>query len=106
MQVEYLDLSNNNLHYLPDDIGRLIELKYINLSKNQLTGLPTVIGDLWKLEKIDLSDNLISDVAEEIAAIERLPNLRLLYLGKNPINSLDDLMNIALKALDVSECGD
>ncbi|KAK0095418.1 hypothetical protein PV326_008425 [Microctonus aethiopoides] len=102
--VEYLDLSNNNLHYLPDDIGRLIELKYINLSRNQLTGLPAVIGDLWKLEKIDLSDNLISDVAEEISAIERLPNLRLLYLGKNPMNSLDDLMNIALKALDVSEC--
>ncbi|XP_063971814.1 toll-like receptor 6 [Diachasmimorpha longicaudata] len=102
--VEHLDLSGNNLKYIPEDIGRLLELKYLNLARNKLKGLPDKFGELWKLERLDLSQNEIHDVAGGIGVITRLPNLRILYLKENPITSLEDLMNVAVRAVDASYC--
>ncbi|XP_015111666.1 leucine-rich repeat-containing protein 15 [Diachasma alloeum] len=102
--VQHLDLSGNNLKYIPEDIGRLVELKYLNLARNKLKGLPDQFGELWKLERLDLSQNDIHDVAGGIGVITRLPNLRILYLKENPISSLEDLANVAVRAVDASYC--
>lgn len=102
--MEHLDVSKNNLKIVGSDIGRLIELRYLNLAKNQLIGLPGEIGELWKLERLDLSENNIHGVGESIAAITRLPNLRILYLAQNPLTGIQELSNAALRSLDVSGC--
>lgn len=79
-------------------------MRYLNVAKNQLTGLPGDIGELWKLERLDLSENKIHNVGVDIGVITRLPNLKILYLGKNPITDIQELSNAALKYLDVNKC--
>lgn len=103
-QVEYLDLSGNNLKVLPKDIGRLTQLKYLSLARNKLTSLPEEFGELWRLERLDLSQNDIHDAAGEIGVITRLPNLKVLYVKQNPLSSLEDLANVAVRAVDASHC--
>lgn len=54
--LEQLDLSHNDLEQLPEDIGRLHNLKKLNLSSNNaMQGLPASLAKLTKLESLNLS---------------------------------------------------
>lgn len=103
-QVQHLDLSGNNLRVIPGEIGHLVELMYLNLARNNLTMLPEEFGELWKLEKLDLSHNNFREVAGGLGVVTRLPSLRILYIKQNPISSLEDLANVAVRAIDASYC--
>ncbi len=84
--LEILDLSNNQLDFLPTDFGRLQQLKVVFLSNNQFKQLPTVLSDCPKLEMIGFKANAITDVFESA-----LPKTtRWLILTDNQIQKLPD----------------
>nr|XP_050852634.1 protein artichoke [Vespula vulgaris] len=101
--VEHLDLSNNLLTEITNDIERFKDLQYLNLARNQLRSLPDGVGNLNNLRKLDLSENNIDDVIN-IASINRLPSLSIIFLSKNPIKELKNLNNSVLQAVEASYC--
>ncbi|MBN1123030.1 MAG: hypothetical protein JXJ17_18280, partial [Anaerolineae bacterium] len=50
--VTQLILPNQNLGYLPPEVGQLTELSFLDLSDNQLSRLPPDIGQLVHLQKL------------------------------------------------------
>ncbi|XP_029661912.1 protein artichoke [Formica exsecta] len=101
--VEHLDLSSNFLTEITDKINRLTELQYLNLAKNQLTSLPNNLEELINLRRLDLSDNIIANTAD-IASINQLPSLRVLYISKNQLLDLKGLTSEVLQAVDAGHC--
>lgn len=67
-EVEELDLSYNNITYLPSSIGNLKKLKFLNLAGNKLQNLPEEFEGLVSLEKLEFSGNPIARVPVEIEA--------------------------------------
>jgi internalin A len=63
-----LDLSYNELTYLPSSIGKLKRLKRLNLSGNKIGSLPKEFENLVALEALDLEGNPIGRVPVEIAS--------------------------------------
>jgi Leucine-rich repeat (LRR) protein len=100
-QLQTLAISNNQLWFLPSDMNKMNNLKNLYVHHNKLDKLeslppnleildlgynlfqsiPTAIVDCQKLEQLDLSNNKINDNLE---VLEKLPNLKTLYWGKNP----------------------
>ncbi|XP_043270416.1 leucine-rich repeat-containing protein 15-like [Venturia canescens] len=101
--VQQLDLSRNLLTSISDEINNLFELQYLNLANNKLESLPSDLHQLGQLHKLDLSNNKIVEIYD-IVAINQLTGLKVLYLSQNPLSSLDELSNGALRALDASKC--
>ncbi|XP_015188547.1 PREDICTED: leucine-rich repeat-containing protein 15 [Polistes dominula] len=102
--VENLDLSTNLLTEITDDIKRLVDLQILNLARNQLNSLPESIGELQNLRKLDISENNIEDISN-IASINRLPSLVIIFLSKNPLTKLTNLNSNVLQAVEASYCG-
>ena len=63
-----LDLSYNELHYLPTSIGKLTKLKRLNISGNKITTLPMEFENLTSLEFLGVESNPIERVPVEIAS--------------------------------------
>ncbi len=63
-----LDLSFNELTYLPTSLGKLTKLKKLNLSGNNLGVLPKEFENLVSLESLELEGNPIGRVPVEIAS--------------------------------------
>lgn len=61
-----IDLSKNQLRYLPDDFGNLASLKHLDLYNNQLENLPPSFGKLTKLRYLDLKANPLSLALQKI----------------------------------------
>lgn len=55
--IEYLNLSGNGLHVLPNEIGELTELMHLDISKNDLTSIPKQLNTLQHLELISMTGN-------------------------------------------------
>lgn len=81
--LEKLNLSKNGISSISDDaferLGNLVEL---DLSDNELTYLPSSLGKLTKLKKLKLNGNRIKSLPREF---ENLVSLELLELAGNPL---------------------
>lgn len=84
--LEKLDLSENRISTFTDDAFNEFEnLQELDLSYNELTYLPTSIGKLTKLKKLNLSGNRIGSLPKEF---EQLVSLESLELDGNPIGNV------------------
>ncbi|HSX04063.1 MAG TPA: leucine-rich repeat domain-containing protein [Rhabdochlamydiaceae bacterium] len=107
-RINYLDLSNLGLAYLPPEIGLLRELRSLDLGNNRITDLPTEVEDLSKLRYLYLNNNKLNSVPE---VLTRLSVLKELYLNnyagldsKNQLTTVPaELGNLGqLEVLDLS----
>lgn len=84
--VEFLDLSRNNLATLPDWIDQLSSLRILFLSYNRFTEIPEVVGRCRSLRMLGMRNNQIEHIPTHA-----LPNsLRWLTLTNNYISSLPE----------------
>jgi hypothetical protein len=70
--IDYLDLSNNQIDYLPNQLNLMI--KKVNLSHNHLR---EVGANMFASQTIDLSNNEISLIREDAFKVESVLNLNL-----------------------------
>ncbi|MBE9215760.1 leucine-rich repeat domain-containing protein [Plectonema cf. radiosum LEGE 06105] len=69
--LNYLNVSNNQLEYLPETIGNLKNLEHLNLIGNRLTQLPQSIGNLCGLKsEIDAYDNPLNGLPESASKLQ------------------------------------
>lgn len=103
--VVSLDLFDNNMvGEIPAEIKYLKQLSSITLDSNGITNIPDEIAEL-PLYKLSVYWNNISKLPEDIGALK---NVRILYLGYNPLNceipeSIGTLTN--LEHLVLRSCG-
>lgn len=57
MQLIKLDLSKNEIKFLPESIGNLINLKHLDLFNNKIENLPVSFSNLKRLQYLDLRKN-------------------------------------------------
>lgn len=73
--IETLCLSGLDLHYIPDNIGILKNLKYISVNSNKIQTIPNSLFRLTELRKLDISSNNITILQEEIKNLTNLSDL-------------------------------
>lgn len=61
-----LDLSKNQIRFLPDDFGQLEQLRHLDLYDNCLEHLPLSFGQLRRLRYLDLKGNPLTPAWEKI----------------------------------------
>jgi len=84
--LEVLDLTNNNLSTLPDDFGKLKNLKILFLSNNLFEEVPKVLSNCPKLSMIGFRSNQIRSFGEDTLP----PSVRWIILTDNHITTLPE----------------
>jgi Leucine-rich repeat (LRR) protein len=92
-QLEYCDLSGNQIRYIPRMNFR--KLKYLYLDDNQLAVIPSYLGIMKNLVELSLSGNYLKQIPKKIGYLKKL---EVLDLSDNNITSLPNSF-VKLKAL-------
>ncbi|KAF0304509.1 Leucine-rich repeat and calponin y domain-containing protein 3 [Amphibalanus amphitrite] len=123
--LEELDVHHNCIRGIPERIHQLRNLTILNLSRNQLTFLPPALCALPRLEVLIVSYNKLVSLPEEIGqlthlteldsrcneinqlpvTLKRLESLVSLSLRRNSLQRLPDDIHclLGLRVLDVAE---
>jgi Leucine-rich repeat (LRR) protein len=96
--IEELDLSHNELTWLPDGIGGFTSLRRLNLRDNEIVFVHDALWRLVRLETLDLANNRIDFLGE---GIETLASLRRLDLRNNPLAFTPTLQKLRDSGCDV-----
>jgi Leucine-rich repeat (LRR) protein len=70
-----LDISYNNMHELPVEIGELQMLRELRAAFNKLVKVPQTIGKLRRLRKLVLNGNKLKTLPDEIGRLDQLEEL-------------------------------
>eukprot|EP01088_Endostelium_zonatum_P019180 TRINITY_DN6491_c0_g1_i2.p1 TRINITY_DN6491_c0_g1~~TRINITY_DN6491_c0_g1_i2.p1 ORF type:complete len:732 (-),score=175.60 TRINITY_DN6491_c0_g1_i2:92-2287(-) len=92
-----LDISANELEFLPPEIGLLVNLSNLNLRHNRISNLPVEVANLTKLDKLNLEYNRIRSLPP-LRGPMNLSDIRLKY---NRVTSLPDVVGHIKEVLDV-----
>ena len=84
--LEVLNLTGNALSALPDDLGRLHQLRVLFCSDNRFTEVPAVLGQCPQLSMVGFKANQI----RTLPAAALPPALRWLILTDNQLEALPD----------------
>lgn len=84
--LEILDMTDNHLNALPEDFGKLKNLKILFLSNNKFTEVPTVLAQCPKLSMIGLRNNQIYTLAQNALPL----STRWLILTDNELETLPE----------------
>ena len=85
-QLKVLDLSGNDIDFLPASINKLSTLRELFLTNNKLKEIPVEITELSRLEDLHLTNNELESLPENI---EKLRSLRRLFLTKNKFKKIN-----------------
>jgi len=66
--ITNLDLSGNQLNWIPDDIERLTKLQVLDAHNNRIKSISNKILNLKSLNKMFLSDNCLTNVSNDITS--------------------------------------
>ncbi|CAN0401700.1 unnamed protein product [Pylaiella littoralis] len=97
--LKELDVSCNKLETLPLEVGKCIRLRKLRANGNHMEEIPTELGHCSLLEELVLSENKIQEVPESLA---HLKALRILRLQNNRLKTLPHELGavITLEELD------
>lgn len=100
LNIHYLNLSDNQLNKLPNEIGKLSNLRDLTVENNELTSVPQTVGQLSNLVELHLGNNQITSLPQSFSKLGRLQEL---YLNNNqltffpePITNLSYLIELNL----------
>lgn len=93
--VTELDLARKGLRRLPDDLGRLRNLRKLEVSGNDLTALPAEMGQLSTLEDLDIAATKITSLPLSLISLP----IRILFLSHLPDNAQAILPHWPLRIL-------
>ncbi len=98
-----LTIRNTKITYLPNEIGKLTNLKILILSNTGLMYLPDSIGDLSSLVLLYLPNNRLKSLP---ATIKNLRSLKKIILTNNPyLHSIEPLNYLPiLESLNAKHC--
>ena len=85
-----LTISSPLLSRIPEEIGRLSELRYMEISRSKITELPDTISAMKSLAELRLRHDHLTEVPRPIRG-GKLPSLLRLALGGNQITEMDSL---------------
>lgn len=100
--LQYLDLSNNELERVVFINNTLPSLRALNLSHNKFWTVPTNMP--FNLEVVDLSHNFVLQILP--GSLERLPRLTRFYLHANRFTSVSEGVFNRLENLQLLTLGD
>ena len=108
ISLRILDLSENNLHNIPNDIKDLKNLEDLNFNSNFLHFIPNELTELRLLKRLSLRDNCITELNENFCTYSRFRETLVRFdLSKNQLTNDTFSYKIALfealKELDLSE---
>lgn len=99
--LERLFFSHQPIHKLPNDIGKLSNLKFLDLSYTQIKELPYEIGNLQKLEVLNLWSCPLESLPPNLGQLKDLKEIHLSgSLLKNIPSSLLDLYQLEIISLN------
>jgi len=105
--LEFLDIQQNDLEYIPKEISQLKKLKCIDIRNNQINALPDSFMDILELAKLYLGNNTFTEVPKLLSSCQ---NLRLIDFTNNQLTKgLEYLLkstsitNIYLEKNDISQ---
>lgn len=73
--LKYLDISYNDITYIPNDINKLNRLEYLNVEGNQIESLPDEFFELTHLEELYLEVHHLSVFPKSIQKLKKLKSL-------------------------------
>lgn len=76
-RIIHLDVSYNNLQYLPNELVLLTNLEFLNCSWNRLITLPSIIGSFKSFRTLNASKNRITHLADDLGYCSYLQYLDL-----------------------------
>jgi len=94
-----LNLSYNNLSYLPGEIGSLLNMITLNLNHNKLINLPKELGLLRNMVTLDLSFNSLEHLPEEICLLQKMTRL---LLNNNKLSNLPEKIGLLSNLIELN----
>ena len=94
--LKELYLVRDELTALPDDYGKLVQLRYLNLDGNRFEKLPGVVAKLTGLKWLRLNENKLTELPADLSALR---DLRRIYLKRNQLPAVPPALE-ALKTLE------
>ncbi|KAB0371812.1 hypothetical protein FD755_016750 [Muntiacus reevesi] len=89
-----LNLNNNQLTWIPGEIGRLKNLRCLSINHNQLASIPRELCFLENLSELQLNYNQLVCIPKEIKFLKKLQKL---LLARNSIKSLPEFQDLKLR---------
>ncbi len=87
--LQYLNISECNLPYIPPVIWKLVNLKELDISRNKINMLVPEVGNLMRLRHLNAQQTNISTLPAEIAFCQELEEL---LMWGNVIESLPETL--------------
>lgn len=100
-RTKHLDLSYQNIYYIPNKVANYPNLKYLSLSNNRVQALNPNLASCKQLRKLDLSSNGMLQLPMGLSLLTQIDEL---VLADNRLNSLPNYFSnlTNLKTVDIS----